>query len=398
MQASQSSQHRQAILNLIARKKRIARVDIARITKINQGRITALTSELLSQGFIIENKQNEDATNKGRPRIALELASQAVKVIGLKLTAQEITAGIFDFTGSVLTQKCFKLENEQFSSEQIIEIIVGIISNLVDLSESNFDEIKALGVGLPGFVDYSTGFVHWSPFLNDTPVNFLSLLQEQFTIPVRLDNDVNLASIAEYNFGLGRQYKNFIVVTAEHGVGMGLVMNGKVFRGMRGVGNEFGHTKIELNGALCRCGQRGCLEAYVADYALLREANIISPLPYDDQSTTSEKISKLLQAAQEGNPVAEKIFQNAANALGTGLANLVNLFDPELIILSGRQMKYEHLYHEKIEQELQNNIIQSGNPIPMLKVHSWDDLLWARGAAAFAIETVIEQIANYQLS
>ncbi|MCP4821834.1 MAG: ROK family protein, partial [Shimia sp.] len=210
------------------------------------------------------------------------------------------------------------------------------------------------------------------------------ILTETLGIPVFLDNDANLVAMAEKSFGLGQGHSDFIVVTIESGVGMGVVINDEIYRGTRGCGAEFGHTKVQLEGALCRCGQRGCLEAYVADYALLREAMSASG------GEDSRQVEELLAAAKGGDAVAGSIVERAGRMFAMGLANLVNIFDPELIILAGEQMQASHLYAEEVIEAMRKLIVQVDKAPPEVVVHKWGNQMWARGAAAYALDNVSE--------
>ena len=166
------------------------------------------------------------------------------------------------------------------------------------------------------------------------------------------------------------------------------MINGQIYRGTRGCGAEFGHTKVQLEGALCRCGQRGCLEAYVADYALVREAASIGFLDLDQP--IENHVSRLLTAAKDGDPTAKTIVDRAGRMFALGLANLVNVFDPQLIILAGEQMQFDHLYAQDVLESIKNSIVQVDQSPPEVVIHRWDDLMWAKGAAGYALEGVEE--------
>ena len=209
-------------------------------------------------------------------------------------------------------------------------------------------------------------------------------------LPVFLDNDANLVAIAEQRFGLGRNARNFIVVSVEQGVGMGIVIDGKLYRGNHGCGAELGHTKVQLDGALCRCGQRGCLEAYIGDYALLREASTSLELPAS--ATSEEQMEQLLAKVKSGDVVAKTIVRRAGRMFAVGLANVVNIFAPELIILSGERMQHNYLFNEEMINEMKKSIVQTGGPPPEVAVHEWGDQMWAMGAAAFAIDGITDGI------
>ena len=166
---------------------------------------------------------------------------------------------------------------------------------------------------------------------------------------------------------------------------MGVVIDDEIYRGTRGCGAEFGHTKVQLSGALCQCGQRGCLEAYVGDYALLREARLLS----DEASPQS--IGQLSSAAREGDPLAGSILERAGRMFAMGLANVINIFDPELIIVSGTHSSMDYLLTEQVIEEMRQSVVQVDAPLPEVVQHSWGQLMWAKGAAAYAVEKVSAQ-------
>ena len=202
--------------------------------------------------------------------------------------------------------------------------------------------------------------------------------------------------MAELKFGKGRERSDFIVVTIESGVGMGIVLGEQLYRGTRGSGGEFGHTKVQLEGALCRCEQRGCLEAYVADYALHREA--VSVGLVDHAMPTEDAVAQVLRLALEGNAAAGSVVTRAGRMFALGLANLVNIFDPELIILAGSQTQFDHLYADAVMEEVRKSIVEIDKPAPEVVVHKWGNRMWALGAAAYALEFVqdiaVEELGN----
>ena len=243
-------------------------------------------------------------------------------------------------------------------------------------------DLSGVGLGLAGMIDAPRHFVYWSSSLEERNIHFAEVVEELLPCPVFLDNDANLVAKAEHLFGAGRNCDNFIVITIEHGVGMGVVIDGKIYRGTKGCGTEFGHTKVQLEGALCQCGQRGCLEAYVGDYALLREANISSG------GERYQTLAALFSAAQKGDAMAQSVLDRARRMFALGLANVVNIFDPGKIILAGARLSFDHLYSDRVIDEMKQWIVDVDAPIPEILVHDWGDLMWAKGAAAYAIEEV----------
>ena len=234
--------------------------------------------------------------------------------------------------------------------------------------------------------------VHWSSTLASRSVPLAAAVESRIGLPTAIDNDANLVALAELWFGAGRELADFAVVTIEHGVGMGFVMNHRLYRGAQRLGLELGHTKVQLDGALCRCGQRGCLEAYVADYALAREAVTALSLNHRNIPSVPVLLESLFQQAREGNGTARSIFRRAGRYLALGLANVVNIFDPALIILSGERMRYDYLYAAETLAEMESLTIATGRPKPPIEVHARGDLLWARGAAALALSDLTDRL------
>ncbi len=389
------SNNKLRVLELIAQEGEIARIDIAAATGLSAATVTSLTAELM-KSRVLENVVEDQISGapRGRPRELLRLNPAAFIVAGTKIAVDHITVALMDFNGGLLSES--RYENYAFHEkpEELARHLKTAISDAAVQAGLTIDDVSAIGVGIPGFIDGTKRVVHWSPAFTQTPVDLGAVLDRSFNCPVLIDNDANLAAIAERRFGFGNGVSDFLVVTIEHGVGLGIVLNNKLFRGARGVGPEFGHTKAVMNGALCRCGQRGCLEAYVADYALSREADAVVGLQRENGMSDKDHLDALYRAADNGNASAKSIFERAGRVLGTGLANLCNLFDPSLIIFSGDRMEMSDQYSSVVLEELRQNALRSDRALPLIKYHKWGDLLWAKGAAALAADHLIHTSAK----
>ncbi len=369
---------------------RIPRIELADQTGISRATVTTITAEFMRHGLVEEvaRIENELDARRGRPRVDLKIRGAARLVAGLKISSQSMSLVLLDFEGARLNSLKKRLGAAANSPDGLATAICDAIGQLTRSAGRNIGDVSGVGVGIAGVVQASTGFVHWSPSLTQRNVEFGALLSATLGMPAFVDNDANLVAMAEKTLGLGRSHTDFIVVTIESGVGMGLVINGELYRGARGCGAEFGHTKVHLDGALCRCGQRGCLEAYVGDYALLREAMTMPEAdPHADAGAT---IEGLLEAARAGDAMARSIVERAGRMFAMGLANLVNIFDPQLIILAGEQMQFDHLYAEAVITEMRKSIVQIDKPPPEVVIHKWGDQMWAHGAAAYALDQVSE--------
>ncbi len=388
--------NRRAVLAAIRRLRRAARVDLARDTGISAATVTSITAELVAEGLVEEvldaaPEAGERGGARGRPRVLLRLRPDAFLVGGAKISEDHITVTLMDFEGGEQLHHVARMPRGSATAAPVVGHLRDAVAESLRRLGRDFEALDCLGVGLPGFLEASRRLVHWSPCFRARDVDFGALLDAAFGCPVFLDNDANLAALAEQWFGYGRGVPEFLVVTIEHGVGIGIVLDHKLYRGGRGIGAEFGHTKVELDGALCRCGQRGCLEAYVADYALLREATTALDLGAHQRDRQAE-LDALFAAAKAGDPMALSIFSRAGRMLGMALANLVNIFDPALIIFSGEQMRYDFLYGARVLDQMRDNALSLDRPPPQVRVHKWGDRLWAMGAAALAIDGLTDRV------
>lgn len=380
---------RRQVFSAIRKAGRVARVDLARETGISPATVTAITAELLREGLIEETGTPERSDlRRGRPRVDLKVRGAAHIVAGMKLSHLAIATALIDFEGTMIAEYTCPLDKSRHSAEELTALVERALDQTLSKAGLTRDQLSGVGLGMSGVVDAIGGIVHWSPSVAERNVGLRDMLGARIDLPIFIDNDANLVAMAEQYFGHGRGVSDFIVVTIESGVGMGIVLNNEIYRGARGCGAEFGHTKVQLDGALCRCGQRGCLEAYVADYALLREA--ATTTDFTDITTSSDKLQVLVEAARGGDSTAQMIFDRAGRMFAMGLANVVNIFDPQLIILSGERMQFDYLYADQVLDSIRRSIIQIDLPPPQIVIHKWGDLMWAKGAAAYAIDGVAD--------
>ncbi|MCB2136652.1 MAG: ROK family protein [Rhodobacteraceae bacterium] len=382
---------RQQIFERVRAAGRIPRVQVAKDLAVSPASVTTLTSELIELGLLEETAAPRDAdTGRGRPAVALGVRANAHLVAGIKLSDREHTAVIVDFAGNLIADLAIPRRPGALELDGILEASQTLIDTLCERVGIARQQLSGVGLGVPGFVDSHNGVVHWSPVLAERNVPLARATTDHLGLSVYVDNDANLVTLAELWFGAGRTLSDFAVVTIEHGVGMGMVLNHRIYRGAQGLGMELGHTKVQIDGALCRCGQRGCLEAYIADYALVREATTALNWTGRELQSVNILLESLYDHAKAGNPAARSIFHRAGRFLALGLANVINIFDPELIILSGERMRYDYLYAGDTLAEIKSLALNTGRGTSKIEIHAWGDLLWAHGAAALALSSVTE--------
>jgi predicted NBD/HSP70 family sugar kinase len=382
---------RQQVFEHVRASGRAARADVTRALGISPGSVTALTSELIAGGYLREvESQSRAEMGRGRPPVALEVVPDKHFVIGIKLSDEQHSAVLTDFAGNILTDITLPSPSIRKSLDQVLDEMADLIDQLLGQVNLTRRDVAAVGIGLSGLADNQTGIVPWSPLMLGTAVPLKAAFEQRFGITAHIENDANVLTLAELWFGAGRALSDFAVVTIEHGVGMGLVLNNRLFRGTRGLGLELGHIKVQLDGALCRCGQRGCLEAYVADYALAREASTALGRSTRNLQSPHAMLETLYGQAKGGDQSARTIFRRAGRYLAVGLANVIQLFDPELIILSGERMRYEYLYADEVLAEMRGLTLDEGRTPARVEIHAWGDMVWARGASALALSSVTD--------
>jgi len=383
---------RQQVFERVRAAGLIPRVTLARELAVSPASVTTITQELIEAGLIEETAAPRDteSAGRGRPAVALGVRAGAHHVAGMKISDREHTAVVVDFAGRLVADDVIPRRPGPMALADLLDAVEALLARVCAKAGIGKSALSAVGIGVPGFVDVAEGMVFWSSVLNDRGVPLATAASARLGLPVAIDNDANLVALAELWFGAGRELSDFAVVTIEHGLGMGFVMNHRLYRGAQRVGMELGHTKVQLDGALCRCGQRGCLEAYVADYALAREATTALNWGHKESQPINILLESLYDHAKAGNATAKSIFRRAGRYLAVGLSNVINLFDPELIILSGERMRYDYLYAADTLAEMDALVINTGRPRPPIEIHAWGDLLWAHGAAALALSAVTE--------
>ena len=365
------------VLNLIVQEEVISRSELARRSRLPAATITYIVNEFINAGLVTEvAKEN---TGNGRPPFLLQLNVQAGYVIGVKLQEKQIHIVICDLACAILHSSSHTIENER-EPYRIVRFIADCIKQTAEKANIPLKHVLGVGIGLAGVIDSPSGTCRYSPFFQWRDVELGPALEFLLHIPVRIDNDVNTLAIAEHLYGAGKHLTNFLVIVVGRGVGLGVVMGGEIYRGNRGGAGELGHIQVDLSveAPLCHCGKRGCLEAFVADYALVARAIGIC-----DESQIEGEMGKLMERARSGDAEVLALFSHAGAVLGSTIANLINLFDPARIILSGLYAKefFMDAMHEALEQG-PFMASRENDSVRMLEYIEYEDIRWARGAAS----------------
>ena len=364
--------NRSAVLGLIGEAP-IARVEIARQLHLSQATVTEVTRELVDTGLV--EVVHQGPSSGGRPPLLLGIVAGAAQALGVKISADH-----FDLVRVSLDGEILATDSQPFDprADGALDAIAGSLAALVP--KGGTAKLLGIGLGVPGLVD-GHGNVEAPIFgWHDFPLG--PTLRQRLRLPILIDNDVNTLAVAERLYGRGRGIDHFLTVTIGRGVGLGIIIGGDVYRGWLGGAGEFGHVAVTVGGPLCECGKRGCLEALVADPALILQAVESGlELPAGQPAT---QVAALRGLAQRGEQRALSIYAEAGSTFGRAVAGLVNVLNPQLIVISGEGTLAWQYLAEAFEESIREAAFPPLRDA-VIEVDPWDDAKWARGAAALVL-------------
>lgn len=369
--------NRSILLNVIKTEGEISRVALAHMTGLSAATVTTITGQLILEGLVFE-KATGDSTG-GRPPIMLAVNPRGGFVIGIKLMEGKVVGAITDLNATILAKDAIDLLDTQVDTS--VDTLVSLVNRLVQSAGIKKKQLMGVGVGLAGVVDFHEGIVRQNPIFGWKNILLRDLLENRLRVPVYIDNDVNTLTLSERWLEPGQAEDNFIVITLGRGIGMGIVIDGQIYRGKGGGAGEFGHILVDPNGRKCDCGRVGCLETLLSDRVLVEDAqHEVDPKIVD--------IDGLIDKVKTGDQKAAKILTKAGNLLGMQIANLVNLFDPKLIIISGEGIRMGDVFFSAVRSSFAESVMPGLAQDTEIRVNSWGDDIWALGAASLVIAEI----------
>jgi len=354
------------ILNEMRRLAPISRAELSEVTGLNKATISNIVRELINAHFVRE--VGLYSARIGRPAIMLELNPDAGNIIGAEIGVDFIAVIRTNFLSEIQWQHREAIDKSA-SPELIAAQLVNVIKRAMENLNHYQQPILGIAVGVPGLVDHAMGNVLFAPNLGWHNVRLANLLSRDLTLPIYLDNEANLAALGELYFGAAQGYKNVLYLSIDAGLGSGIIYNERLFTGSRGFAGEFGHISMDPNGRLCKCGNQGCFETLVNISAVYDR--IKTAIGAGQKSILTKRVLKdalnfddILQAAGSGDELSLQTFSAVGKALGTGLANLVHAFDPDLIVLGGTVSLATNFMLSAIRAELTHRMTIWNRDIP----------------------------------
>ena len=262
-------------------------------------------------------------------------------VIGVDLGGTKIAVAAGDSNGSILS-KITKPTNPQQGVTFVVNSIISCINETINSAGLSSRNIKAIGLGVPGPINRESGSVIFAPNLMWHDVPIVHLLTRVIDVPVCLENDANIAALGEYQFGAGKGSENMIYITVSTGIGGAFILGGEIYLGSHGMAGEVGHMTIVDEGPFCGCGNQGCLEALAAGPAIAKRAQ--ASILHGDETIMKDMVNGYINritaeivsdAALKGDIVAGEIITKAGEYLGIGISNLINIINPDTIVIGG---------------------------------------------------------------
>jgi glucokinase-like ROK family protein len=384
------------VLRNIHNEAPLSRAQLAVMTGLNKSTVSSLVEDLLARGLVHEIGMN--SMGAGRPATLLEINPVAGGIVGVELGVDFVAVALMNFGGKVIWRQIEKADPFDEQAKTIKQTI-----DLADQAIAKCRKMKlrllGLGLAVPGTVDLQEGVLVYSPNLRWHNVPLRKIFSEHTGLKVFIENDANAAGVAEHLFGVMRQTKDFIFVYAGVGIGGGLFLNGKLYRGHNGFAGEIGHISTAENGSeeACQCGTIGCWETYANQRAVIRRVeeglkygrSTIIPQMMTERNETGITVEIVKQAADAGDREALDTFSDVGRAMGLGIAGLVNIFNPEKIVIGGTLSMASGYFLpavvEAVSKRALNPVMKKTEIIP--SVFGYDASLF--GAVAIVVEDIM---------
>jgi predicted NBD/HSP70 family sugar kinase len=320
--------NRRLVVDALSQRGVASRAEIARITGLSRSTVSSLVTDLQRAGLVTEREADETSEGQvGRPPVLIALDRSAGAVVGVDFGHSHIAVAVADLSHTVLAERWQEIDVDHLAVEGL-DAAADLVESVLDESKVDRTQVLGIGMGMPGPIAGDDKQVGSSSILPGwVGVNANNELERRLGLPVRVENDANLGALAEYMWGAGAGYSDIAYIKVSSGVGAGLIVGGKLHRGVGGTAGEIGHTQFRDEGQICRCGNRGCIET------VARTDTIASSVSAGRGKHLT--IGEVIELARAGDPPAQRIIGDAGRHIGTAVATLCNLLNPQRVIVGG---------------------------------------------------------------
>ncbi|PKH11213.1 ROK family protein [Planomicrobium sp. MB-3u-38] len=370
------------VLNKIIDCSPISRASVASEVGLNKGTVSSLVNDLLEDHLIYES--GPGVSSGGRRPVMLLFNEKAGHSIGIDIGVNYLLGILTDLSGNIVLKK--EVTFKVLSYEEIEAKLFAVIDHLQASAPSSPHGIIGIGVGVPGIVD-NDGNILLAPNLNWKNLNLQAILEDKYGLPVIIENEANAGAYGEKKFGAGTECDNIVYVSAGIGIGVGLILNGELYKGSNGFSGELGHMTIQIDGETCRCGNKGCWELYASEQALIKRAEPMG-LPLADHEEFD--LTNLQALAAAGNKDVIALFEQTGDYLGVGINNIINTFNPQQVIIGNRLASAKELLEQPLNNRVANQALWFQKNDLEIKFSELSTFSTALGVAAFSIENFLQ--------
>ncbi|GAB1421926.1 ROK family transcriptional regulator [Anaerolineales bacterium] len=374
--------NRNLLLNILRREGQLSRKQLTEMSGLSVGSVSGLVAELMAQKWLIE--LGEGDFTGGRRQTMIKLNPRAGYAMGIKLMENRAIIAITDFESTILEYYDRPILPEP-DRRKIVDQLVAAIQSVLDESHIELDRLFGIGIGLAGVVNSKEGLIHYSPFFGWREFSLAQALEQKIDYPVYVENDVNTLTLTEQLFGVGSHVENFVVITVGRGIGLGIVINNQLYNGIRGGAGEFGHMVVWDKNNLDDPFAYVTIEEIAADPAIVAKM-----AAFQEDGCVITDLRDVVAQASAGNKKAIELLAESGTQIGAGVANVINLLNPELIIISGEGTIAGDFRHKPLVDAIQRYTFDGLLEGVEIVVEPTDDRAWARGAASLVISKVFE--------
>lgn len=328
-------------LDIIRRRGPISQAELAKLLNLQPSTILRIVKDLEADGLIYQSGTGEVSPRGGRKASLWELNPTGAFAIGIDISVQEIVTVLVNFVGHTTDRLVVSCPSDR-SASNVMEVVCDCVSQIIERNQTYTDRITGIGVGLPGRVDSTNGVAVYALYFNDWHnVPVVDMLSSKFKLPVYIEGGMQLMALGETWYGAGTDARNILCIGLRQGIGMGVVVDGQIYRGNHQTAGDIGHIIVEPNGIDCHCGRKGCLEATASERAIYEwvkeyvSKNGVAAFNGLISSVSELSMDKFYEAIREGNHLILDRIRESGRIIGRTLCDLVRIFDPDIIIVGG---------------------------------------------------------------
>ena len=338
-----------SIFKTIQTKGPISRVELAKITGYSPGTVSNHVRTLIEKGYVIET--NKGISSGGRKPVQLIINSNKAYILSVEIEVNQIKTVLFNLDMKMISKSTIPIESKDNYLETLTKLF-SEIDRMIGKHLISLDNLLGIGVAVPGLIDKGKGMLEFAPNLGWKAVPIVRIFKDRYSLPIILNNEAKAAAIGE-RASFYPDINNMVFVSINEGIGCGIFLNGKLYRGASGNAGEFGHITIDTNGPLCHCGNRGCWETFASETYIV---NSYLKLPGSNSQLTKTK-REIYQYGKNGDLKIRAIFAETGKNIGIGLVNIINGLSPELLVIGGGIVEIKDFIYDEIINKLKENAL-----------------------------------------